>query len=150
MAHSYYAVYEHVVFSTKANQPFLASHNESTVLSYLAGCLKNMNCHCIAVGGHSEHIHILYRKPSDLLTRSIVKDLKHQSAQWLKQYNFVDHEFHWQNGYSAFSISYWDLEKLTAYIQNQSDHHREITWDQEYRQLLDQHGIEYYERAPLD
>ena len=109
-----------------------------------------MDCHCLIVGGHHEHIHLLYRKPSGLLTSDMIKELKRQSSLWFKENNHVEPDFHWQSGYGAFSISYWDLDKLNSYIRNQADHHREVTWEEEYRCLLEQHGIKYDERFFLD
>ncbi len=150
MVHTYYAVYEHAVFSSKSGRAFIDARNESTIFSFLAGTLRNMNCQCVIVGGHQEHVHLLYRRPADLLTKSLVKDLKHKSSAWLKEYGFVDRDFHWQTGYGAFSVSYWDVEDLSAYIKEQMGYHREVSWKDEYQHLLDKHGVNFHERVPLD
>ena len=62
----------------------------------------------------------------------------------------ADGKFSWQVGYGAFSISYWDLEKIGTYIANQVEHHVKWTWEQEYRKLLKKHGIEFDEKYFLD
>ena len=58
--------------------------------------------------------------------------------------------FAWQSGYGAFSVSYSGLKKVTDYIANQEEHHRQMTWEEELRGLLTRHGIEFDERYYLD
>ncbi len=150
MAHSYYAVYEHTVFSSKNRIPFLTSENEEDVFRYLASSLKGQGCCSLAVGGHVEHIHLLYRRPSTLPTPDLLKEVKRQSGISLKENNKLQQDFYWQEGYGAFSISYWDLEKIGGHINKQKMHHEDKSWEKEYRQLLKKHGVEYDERFFLD
>jgi len=146
MAHTYDAVYEHAVFSSKSHRPFLDKSNTSIVFSFLAGALRNMDCHCLIVGGHEDHVHMLYRKPPTLRTKDMIEELKRQSSLWLRDHNFVERNFHWQSGFGAFSISNSEVDSLSSYIGNQTDHHREATWEQEYRDLLEKHGVDYSEQ----
>lgn len=150
MSHTYYAVYEHAVFSTKQRQPWFTAQNTPALFAYLAGALKNAGCECLIVGGYQEHVHLLYRKPSDLLTRELIKELKRQSTLWIKADRLAPKEYSWQTGYGAFSVSYWDLDKIRIYIVNQREHHQKMTWEEEYRKLLRKNGVEFDERFFLD
>ena len=109
-----------------------------------------MDCLCLIVGGHREHVHLLYRESSSRRPADVIKEMKRQSTIRMKENHYVPEDFRWQTGYGVFSISYWDLEKIQTYIQNQEIHHRKMTWDVEYRKLLERHGVEYDERYFLD
>jgi hypothetical protein len=58
--------------------------------------------------------------------------------------------FYWQNGYGAFSVSPSNVPQVTAYIANQEEHHRTRTFQDEFRDLLRAHGIEWDERYVWD
>jgi len=117
---------------------------------YLAKAIKNQGCQAIIVGGFYEHIHLLVHKKSTLLTSDLVKEIKRTSSMWLKEKGVAYGKFNWQIGYGAFSVSFWDLKKIVAYIKDQDKHHQEMKWEDEYRKLLKKHGIEFDERYYLD
>ena len=58
--------------------------------------------------------------------------------------------FHWQNGYGAFSVSQSMVDQVKAYIAGQEEHHRKRTFQEEFRIMLDRHGIQYDERYVWD
>ena len=150
MAHSYYASYEHAVFSSKHRRPFLTHENKDRIFAYLAKAIIGSGCQCLIVEGHQEHVHLLYRKGKEIHTKDLLKEIKRQSCIWAKEEGLVSPEFYWQTGYGAFSISYWDLKKIKNYIVGQEAHHSKMTWDDEYRKLLKKHGIEFDERFFLN
>ena len=80
----------------------------------------------------------------------LVKGLKKESSRWIKQKADSLHEFHWQAGYGAFSISPADVPKLRGYIARQEEHHRQDSFQDEFRRLLSKYGVELYERYVWD
>jgi len=150
MANSYYAVYEHIVFSTKNRVNWFSPEFRPELFAYFAGAIKNQNCHSLIVGGHDNHVHLLLRKHGDLRTRDLVKELKRNSSIWMKEKGVGFRKFYWQTGFGAFSVSYWDLEKIANYIRNQAEHHGRMSWGVEYKKLLIKHGVEFDERYYLD
>lgn len=136
MANTYYGVYEHIVFSTKNRSRVLTPAICADLFAYLAGTVKNQGCQLIIIGGFRNHIHLLVRKRNTLLTSDLVKELKRTSSSWLKKKGVAYGKFSWQVGYGAFSVSYWDLNKIKAYIKNQEIHHSKMSWEDEYRKLL--------------
>ena len=56
---------------------------------------------------------------------------------------------HWQEGYAAFTCSKRDIDDLIEYIKRQEEHHRKTTFEEEYRKLLLQAGIQFDERYML-
>ena len=106
MEHTYYSVYEHIVFSTKHRMRVLSTEIQPELFAYLAGGVKNQGCEVLVVGGELEHVHLLVRKSNTLLTGDLVKEIKRTSSKWMKGKHITLRNFGWQSGYGAFSVSY--------------------------------------------
>ena len=150
MANSYYSVYEHIVFSTKERANVLTQEIRPQLFAYFAGALREQGCLPLIVGGMSNHVHMLVRKKSDLASSDLIRDIKRSSSKWLNSQRVAQGKFHWQDGYGAFSISHWDIQKIEIYIRNQETHHRRMSWEVEFRKLLIKHGVEFDEKYYLD
>jgi len=59
-------------------------------------------------------------------------------------------KFAWQSGYSAFSVSESNVEKVRTYIAGQEEHHKRVTFQDAYRSFLRKHGVEFDERYVWD
>jgi REP element-mobilizing transposase RayT len=116
--------------------------------AYLGGTCNNLGCSVLRVGGVADHVHILCRFGRTLSVADLVKELKRESSQWLKPK--VSRDFYWQSGYGVFSISPAHVEPLRDYIANQEEHHREKTFQEEFRDLLRRYGLEWDERYVWD
>ena len=150
MGHTYYSVYEHIAFSTKHRAKTLDPGIQPELFAYLAGAIKNQECYALIVGGHLEHVHLLVRKSNTILTGQLVKEIKRTSSRWMKSKRPELRSFHWQSGYGAFSVSYSLLNGVKKYILQQAEHHKKMTWEEEFRRLLKKHGIQFDERFYLD
>lgn len=150
MANTYYSVYEHIVFGTKSRMKVLTPQIREELFPYLAKAIRNQGCQAIIVGGFYEHIHLLVHKKSTLLTSDLVKEIKRTSSMWLKEKGVAYGKFSWQIGYGAFSVSFWDLNKIVSYIKDQDKHHQKMKWEDEYCKLLKKHGIDFDEKYYLD
>lgn len=151
MPQSLAQVYLHIVFSTKHRYPWLKSKQlQGEVHAYLAATLNNLGCPCLVVGGIEDHVHLLCRLSRSITIADIVRDIKRASSSMLTDRGREFHGFHWQNGYGAFSISPSHVEALIAYIRNQEEHHRQETFQEEFRRLLMKYGLEFDERYVWD
>ena len=103
----------------------------------------------VLVGGHRNHVHILLGLESTTAPAEVVKELKRASSIWLKTKGPALRDFAWQVGYGAFSVSHSNRDQVRAYIEAQAQHHAEMTWEEEYRSLLEKHGIEFDDRFYL-
>jgi putative transposase len=147
MSQSCVQIYLHIVFSTKDRQPFLTDRRTRLDMhAYLAGTAKRLGCPAIVVGGVEDHVHMLCRfsKASKLV--DLVRELKRESSKWVKQGRPEMAQFHWQSGYGAFSVGQSQVDQVKAYIRNQEAHHRQATFQEEFRQFLTKYQIEYDER----
>jgi REP element-mobilizing transposase RayT len=113
---------------------------------YLAAVLNNQDAPALKVGGMSDHVHALFRLSKNIALAKIVEELKISSSKWVKTQGRGLANFHWQSGYGALSVSAADVEDVVEYIAQQEIHHRVVSFQEEFRKLLDAHGIAYNER----
>jgi len=88
--------------------------------------------------------------PPKLAVADALRDLKTNSSRWVHEQWPSRRAFAWQTGYSAFSVSESNAEAVAAYIEGQGEHHRKVTFQQEYLAFLTRHGIEYDQRHVWD
>jgi len=151
MPQSLAQVYLHIVFSTKDRTPWLSDRAIRNELHhYLGGTSNNLGCPVIRVGGVEDHIHLLCRFGRSITIADFVRDLKRESSKWLKTKSLALADFHWQNGYGSFSVSPSHVPALTTYIDNQEEHHRTESFQDEYRRVLKKYGLEWDERYVWD
>ncbi|MBW3543259.1 MAG: IS200/IS605 family transposase [Planctomycetes bacterium] len=151
MPQSLAKVYLHIVFSTKHRAPYLEDRKlRSDCHAYLGGICRNLESPSLIVGGVEDHVHILCWLSRKLAISDFIRELKRSSSKWIKTQDERLSQFHWQDGYGAFSVSPSHVEPLTAYIERQEEHHKRETFQDEFRRLLDKYGIEYDERYVWD
>jgi REP element-mobilizing transposase RayT len=110
--------------------------------AYVGGISNERKCPVLTIGGIEDHVHILARIHSTVAVAEWVKELKRSSSIWAKE---IDPNFHWQSGYGAFSIGRSEVEFVRGYIGRQEEHHRHQSFQDELRELLREHGIEWNE-----
>lgn len=80
----------------------------------------------------------------------VVEEIKSHSSKWIKTKG-VDYEnFYWQNGYGAFSVNPSQVDIVIAYINNQHEHHRKKSYQEEYRTILKKYKVDYDEKYVWD
>jgi REP element-mobilizing transposase RayT len=144
MSSTHTALHFHVVFSTKNREPWFPEPFRTRLHSYLAGTLSQLGAHPRRVGGVADHVHLLYDLRTSQCVADTVQELKKASSAWIRE-ELRRRVFHWQEGYGAFTVSAGNLDAATRYIQHQEQHHRKVTYKEEYISLLNKAGIEYRE-----
>ena len=146
MGHTYTSILLHVVFSTKERQKLMNQALRERLFPYIAGIAQTNRFKAINVGGVEDHVHCLLSLPPTLLPSKAVQLVKGGSSKWIHD-TFPEHaRFAWQQGYTAFSVSISHLQETIAYINNQEQHHKRHTFEEEFIAFLKNHGIEYDER----
>ncbi len=141
--HSFVSCLMHVVFSTKDRRPFITPELQERLWPYLGGIARENKMRAILVGGVADHTHILLSLPSTLAISKAVQLIKGNSSKWVHE-TFPQHAvFEWQEGYRAFSLGVSGIEATVAYIENQAEHHRRRTFQEELKVILDKHGMVY-------
>ena len=151
MPQSLAQVYLHIVFSTKNRVPFLKDKKlQEETHAYLSGICKNLDSPSLLIGGTTDHIHILCSFSRKNTISDLLRELKRDSSKWIKTKIPSPSKFYWQQGYGAFSIGPSHIGPLKKYIDNQEEHHRKETFQDEFRRLLRKYRIDYDERYVWD
>jgi REP element-mobilizing transposase RayT len=140
MSHSYCSNWQHIVFSTKERKRLISSELQPQLWPYIAGIAKNHGMNPFAIGGVEDHVHILLTIPATKDIAKAVQELKANSSRWMREHI---RSFQWQEGYAAFSVSKSNVSAVAEYIGNQAEHHRKISFEDEFIALLDRNGVEY-------
>ena len=136
----------HIVFSTKERRRTLQPEKHEDLFKYIWGIIKNKTCHLYRINGIEDHIHILSSLHPTICLADFIKDIKVSSSIWIKKENSFPLFDHWQEGYSAFTCSYRDKERLVKYIINQKEHHKKLSFREELIKLYQEENIEYDEK----
>lgn len=141
----------HVVFSTKNREPFLKDDDVRNRLhAYMAGVLQRIGCEPILIGGVEDHVHVLCNLSRTVTIAQLVEEAKKSPSKWVKEQGPQYREFFWQTGYGSFSVSQSNVEQVRAYIATQEEHHRKVSFQDEFRALCRMHGVEIDERYAWD
>lgn len=143
MASTYLALNVHIIFATKGRAPMIGAEWRDDLHAYVGGTVRGLGAIPSAVGGVSDHIHLLAGLRGTHAVADLVREVKKASQTWAGE-RFPG--FRWQEGYAAFSVGPGDVGKVAAYIANQEEHHRQVSSADELRTLMAEFGIEFDER----
>src|SRR2546422_8229317 len=150
MPQSLSSILVHLVFSTKNREPFITPAIETELYPYMAKTLRELKSPSLAIDGASDHVHILFSLTRVITIANLVEEVKTSSSKWIKTKGREFRNFHWQRGYGAFSIGQSNLSQLKRYIRGQKEHHRRVSFQDEYRKFLKRYEIPYDERYVWD
>ncbi len=144
MGQSLHQSYTHLVFSTKDRQPLINGEIETELYAYLAGITRDLETTAIAINGMPDHVHLLLRTNKNIADAAFIKQLKGSSSKWMKEKGMSD--FKWQGGYGWFSVSAQNLEQARGYLAKQKEHHKVVSFQDEFRSFLKKCEVEYDEK----
>jgi REP element-mobilizing transposase RayT len=150
MPQSLAKVYVHLVFSTKNREPLLVDEWREELFRVLGGTAHNLDCPSLLVGGMADHVHLLLNLGRTITIAEAVGKIKSTSSLWVNQTRGLPHDFHWQAGYGAFSVSQSNVEAVRDYIRRQPEHHKKQSFQDELREWLRRYEIEWDERYVWD
>ena len=150
MAGTFSRLLYHIVFSTKKRVPFIGPDLRSELYPYIGGIIRQQGGWLLALGGMPDHVHILARLKPVLAVSDLVREVKACSSKWIHERAKPVPDFGWQTGYAVFSVSESNEGVVRRYVQNQENHHRKATFEEELIALLTKHGIEFDPTYLLD
>jgi REP element-mobilizing transposase RayT len=145
VAHTYTKLLYHVVFSTKERAPFIDAEVASDLHAYYGGIVRELKGEAVIVGGAADHLHALLRLPPSLSISEAMRVVKANTSLWVHQTRPRLSAFAWQTGYAAFTVSRSGAHAVAHYIATQEEHHRRMSYQDELRELLRRHDIDYDE-----
>ena len=141
MPQSYTRLLYHIVFSTKNREPWIDAVWRDELHAYIGGIVRNRKGELLVAGGIPDHIHLLMRLAADRSISDVVRDIKSNSSGWLHERGVMP--FAWQDGYGAFTLSPSAIPGVTAYINNQAEHHAKESFRDEFLTMLVESGTEH-------
>ena len=143
----------HMVFSTKDRMPLIDDEIRPRLHAYIATLLREIEppqSQAYRVGGVADHVHIACSLPRTVTISKLIEIVKKESSLWIKKQDPKYEKFYWQSGYGSFSVGPSQLDQLIRYIDNQEEHHKTVSFQDEFRALLRKYNIEYDEKYVWD
>ena len=151
MPQSLAKIYVHLVFSTKGRTDTIPKAHLAEVHAYVAEIFNNHGCLAIQVGGTANHMHILFLLGKQVDLSEIVRTVKSSTSRWINEKNGKSfHHFCWQDGYGAFSVSNSHVDAVVKYIQGQEEHHKRVSFQDEFRRICELYNVGLDERFVWD
>ena len=117
---------------------------------YMTGLVRNRKAKMLAVHCMPDHTHLFVGFKPSVIISDFIKEIKVESNQFIANRRWVRGKFNWQEGYGVFSYSHSHIDKVIKYILNQEQHHRKLTFRNEYHELLEKFKIPFEEKYLFD
>ncbi len=143
---SYTKLLYHVVFRTKKNRLTINQEHEKKLYAYILGIIKNNKSVLYRIGGMEDHIHLLIDLHPTVALSDCMREVKSASSKWLKQNANFPHFYYWAESFGAFTYNYTEKDLIINYIKNQKQHHETVSFEDEFRGLLKENGIDIDEQ----
>lgn len=150
MPQSLCQIYVHLIFSTRNREPLLDATVRPRAHAYMAEIVRGLGCPFVVAGGTDDHVHILFDIGKQTTPPALVEAVKKESSKFLKTLGPAYVAFYWQRGYGMFSVGPTQRTAVQQYVGAQEEHHRQRTFQEEFRAFLDRYGIAYDERYVWD
>lgn len=145
MAHSKIKIWIHAIIGVKYREALIIPDVEDVVYTLLRQEFIKCKCHLDSLNGTSDHIHAQFLLNPDLSIRQVMKQVKGASSHHINQSKLLAQKFAWQVGFGAFSVSESQMPVIRNYINNQKEHHKTMTFEEEYQQFIKLYGLEKFD-----
>jgi putative transposase len=138
---SYVKNWLHCVWGTKDRMPFLLSELKYEIIDHIRTNAKTKEIYIDHINGHTEHMHCLLSLSPDQSLSKVMQLIKGESSFWINKNSVTQNKFEWADEYYAVSVSESHLINVRNYIKNQEEHHKTKTWEQEYKEFIEEYGF---------
>ena len=140
----------HLIISVQGRRQWIDKGIREELYAYIGGTIKEHKSQLLAAGGVEDHLHLLVNHHPSFAIANTMRLIKSNSSTWMQSRCLAKKQFRWQKGYGAFSVSGSDRERVVCYINNQVEHHRKQSFEDEYLRILNLCGIDYDPRYVFD
>ena len=142
MGSTFLSLHYHIIFSTKERRLWIAPEWRGRFHEYLGGTVRGLEGIPQAIGGVGDHIHLLVGLRATHTLADFVRELRKAATAWVRDQG-LEPAFTWQEGYAAFTVSPTARPQVRSYIANQEEHHRQRSYTEELKDLLNAAQIDY-------
>jgi putative transposase len=122
---------------------------QEELYAYFGGIIREQKGILRRTGG-ADHVHLLAKLSPTIANSDVLRLLKSNSSKWICDRHGSDLRYEWQSGFAAFSVSESQLPAVIQYIDNQREHYRARTFEEEFLAMLERHGIEFDPRLVFE
>ena len=143
MANTFTQIYIQVVFAVQNRSPLVSCEWNERLHKYITGIVQNKGHKMLAIHCMPDHAHMFIGMKPDEALSDLVRDVKRDSTNFIKDEIRPVGRFGWQEGFGGFSYSRSDIDRIVRYILHQEEHHRRTSFREEYERLLKEFGIAF-------
>jgi REP element-mobilizing transposase RayT len=131
-------LYLHLVWATWDRLPLITPEIERPLYRCIQKEARDIGCKVLALNGIEDHVHLVVSFPATITIADLLKQVKGVSSRFVNDQLSPETQFKWQGSYGAFTVSRWDLTKVTQYVKRQKEHHaaRELwpEWEETFEE----------------
>jgi putative transposase len=150
MANVYSQLYYQIIFGVRGTGNSIPVKYKQHLHGFMSEVVSNRRSKLLIANSMPDHIHLLVSSKPSVLQSDLVRDVKALSTTMMKDAGFVNSTFKWQEGYAMFTYAESQVDDVYRYIENQEEHHRVRTFQEEYIGFLKKFGIAYDPRYVFD
>lgn len=150
MANTYSQLHVQLIFVVDGRQNLIAENNRESVEKYICGIISANKCKPLAIYTNPDHTHVLLGLNPSISVADLARNIKANSSRFINEKGWMRGKFNWQKGYGAFSYSKSQIDSVIKYILRQPEHHKRLTFKEEYLKMLQKAEITYDEKYLFD
>ncbi|MCX7736028.1 MAG: IS200/IS605 family transposase [Candidatus Kapabacteria bacterium] len=124
------------MWAVKDRQKLILPRFEEQIYNYIREQFIDILCPVRIINGMPDHVHCLFLQNPKIAMTDIIKQIKGSSSHFINQNNFFPGKFSWQSGCAVYSVSESIVNKVFEYIKNQKEHHRKLTFQEEFDKFV--------------
>jgi len=146
MPNTYTQIYVQIIFAVKGRENLISEKRRDQLEKYMCGIVSNKKSKALAIYCNPDHTHILIGLHPSISISDMSRDIKANSSRWINENRWIRGKFYWQEGFGAFTYAKSQIDTVAKYILNQSEHHKKISFRNEYISILKKYEIDYDEK----
>jgi REP element-mobilizing transposase RayT len=139
---SFIRIWVHCVWTTKNRIPYLTERIRGDVIAHILNNARSKGIYTDMINGHLHHLHALISLGGSQNISEVMKNIKGESSFWINRNKLTRLKFEWQDDFWSVSLGVSDLEKVRKYMRGQEEHHKKVSWEEEFKRLTDENPDE--------
>ena len=141
---SWIRIWVHLIFSTKNREPYLNSPElRKNVFLHIKQNADEKEVWLDNIIGYNDHIHCLVSLGKEQSIGKVAQLIKGETSHWINENNLTKSKFIWQDDYWAVGVSESHLDSIRQYIQDQENHHKKMSFNDEIELFMNKYGWKY-------
>jgi len=146
MANTYHQIYIQTVFAVKFREGLILPAFRQELFGYIGAAVNQSGHKTILINGTGDHVHCFFGLHPKQALSDLMREVKANSSGWINKSKFLKHRFEWQDGFGAFSYGKSQVDSVYKYVENQEEHHKNVSFREEYLGFLCKFEIEHDEK----